>query len=833
MTDVKIVIRSDSSQAEQAARKVAKGFDEVKSSAADAAGASDKLAGVLTRIGHYGASAFAVAKAREFAVAIYDASVAAERVSTMLSFSSARGAAAELAYVRDLSQQLGLRLNETAAAYGSFAAAARGTALEGRQARDVFSSVASAAAVMGLSTDQAGGVLLALQQMMSKGVVSAEELRGQLGERLPGAFQIAARALGVTTQKLGDMLQAGEIIADDFLPRFAKQLREEMGAASEAAAGRLEASTNRMANAWDRLMQELGKAGGSEAARASMATLTNHLVVVSDAIEVTRAMGGGSFAQLEAGAAAAIGRLLGLHLVFDSFRTLDDRIAITTGEIKRLTERSEDFLAQLDKAGQKRFIPPAWTQEMADAQRQLDELNRAKRMLTGDSREPFSDARFDAQQSVAAQKASAGRLAALAELTKDKAAEDYAKAVRTIAATAQDGIGGAEIAALIEKQRQKLYKSRGARPAGTRQQDDFGSEAATEAMRRLESVDSVKIAALLDQVERLTRIGAKGDPRAAEAIKAAREELDKLQNPVQAFGSAMGTEKMRALEQIEELTQGYIDANARASAELIEDERARGLRLIEIDRNVALRKIQHLDQYGEAYQAAKDAIDAGATLAAQKLEQDLARSADKMSAFAEQAQRNIQDALGNTLERALEGNFKSIGQLWAQMLRQMVAQAASADLNEYLFGKGKSLNGGAVDGWIKSLGGWLSGLFGGGGSNLGGASQIPGEALGGAYSSAGRMDFASGGVVSSPTFFRFAQGASLRAGLMGEAGPEAIMPLKRGRDGKLGVSAQAGGGTTVVVNMQGSGAGVGGRMTTLQQGQVIGRQVRLALARNG
>jgi phage-related minor tail protein len=56
------------------------------------------------------------------------------------------------------------------------------------------------------------------------------------------------------------------------------------------------------------------------------------------------------------------------------------------------------------------------------------------------------------------------------------------------------------------------------------------------------------------------------------------------------------------------------------------------------------------------------------------------------------------------------------------------------------------------------------------------------------------IPFARGGVVGSPTVFPMAGG---RTGLMGEAGPEAIMPLKRGKDGKLGVQAQGGGTTTV------------------------------------
>lgn len=54
--------------------------------------------------------------------------------------------------------------------------------------------------------------------------------------------------------------------------------------------------------------------------------------------------------------------------------------------------------------------------------------------------------------------------------------------------------------------------------------------------------------------------------------------------------------------------------------------------------------------------------------------------------------------------------------------------------------------------------------------------------------------FANGGVVGGPTYFPMSGG---RTGLMGEAGPEAIMPLKRGKDGKLGVAADGGGGVTI------------------------------------
>ena len=60
---------------------------------------------------------------------------------------------------------------------------------------------------------------------------------------------------------------------------------------------------------------------------------------------------------------------------------------------------------------------------------------------------------------------------------------------------------------------------------------------------------------------------------------------------------------------------------------------------------------------------------------------------------------------------------------------------------------------------------------------------------GGVFGAGGVTAFASGGIVDSPTLFKFAQGGAMQNGLMGEAGPEAIMPLRRGADGRLGVDA--------------------------------------------
>ena len=77
--------------------------------------------------------------------------------------------------------------------------AGKQSTLTNRQVRDVFESVTMASTALGLSADNTRGVMYALQQIMSKGKLSAEELRRQMGDRLYGAFGMAAKAMGVTT----------------------------------------------------------------------------------------------------------------------------------------------------------------------------------------------------------------------------------------------------------------------------------------------------------------------------------------------------------------------------------------------------------------------------------------------------------------------------------------------------------------------------------------------------------------------------------------------------------------------------------------------------------
>lgn len=170
-----------------------------------------------------------------------------------------RGAAAkEFDFARAEAARLGLQLEATASGYSRLAAASRGTNLEGAETRRIFSAVAEASAALSLSGEDTTGVLRAIEQMISKGNVQAEELRGQLGERLPGAFQIAARAMGVTTEELNDMLDRGEVLADELLPRLADELHEAFGEQALENVKSLSGSINQLETAWMKLKTSVG-----------------------------------------------------------------------------------------------------------------------------------------------------------------------------------------------------------------------------------------------------------------------------------------------------------------------------------------------------------------------------------------------------------------------------------------------------------------------------------------------------------------------------------------------------------------------------------------------
>lgn len=283
---------SDIARASQAAQaRIAALNAELNGAVAAGGAASGSYAGVATKMAAMAAAALGAREAIQILKSTVETGIKFDSLKTQYTFASggdARKAADEMAYAAQLSNRLGLELVGTTQAYGKLQAAARGTALEGKTTRDIFTAVASASSVMGLSAEEQSGALLAVSQMMSKGTISAEELRGQLGERLPGAFAIAAKAMNVTEAELGKLLETGTLTATQFLPRFAEALQASVNDALPAAEKTARAQLQRLENAFTEFKLRISSSGLLDKVAEQLERLLKHIGNLADSGELER-----------------------------------------------------------------------------------------------------------------------------------------------------------------------------------------------------------------------------------------------------------------------------------------------------------------------------------------------------------------------------------------------------------------------------------------------------------------------------------------------------------------------------------------------------------------
>lgn len=171
---------------------------------------------------------------------------------------SQQAASREMAFVTAEADRLGLSLTTTAQTYASLSNAARGTILAGQGARNIFSAVSEAVTVLGLSAEQTQGALLGVQQTISKGRVTAEELVQQISERLPGAYQAMADSLGISTSELAKRLEHGKVGLKDLIG-WAEELRKRFAAGLTTAVNSYQANINRLTNLTQGLKREVGE----------------------------------------------------------------------------------------------------------------------------------------------------------------------------------------------------------------------------------------------------------------------------------------------------------------------------------------------------------------------------------------------------------------------------------------------------------------------------------------------------------------------------------------------------------------------------------------------
>lgn len=256
------------------------------------------------------------------------------------------------------------------------------------------------------------------------------------------------------------------------------------------------------------------------------------------------------------------------------------------------------------------------------------------------------------------------------------------------------------------------------------------------ALKAIEDTDISKIqeiSAALDVLLARRASGLGGDAATDQAIQNLRDQLAALSPEAQKAAEA----KAR-LDAILEQTPSGVLTDVLSDIELINRAFADG----QID----------AERWAEAIRVATGKLPAS-------FQEPLA----EISEFAQQAGRNIQDALGDTVLQTLDGKFSDIDDLWKNLIKRMIAQAAAAQLGQYLlgdqFGKTGQIGGAAGD-FFK----WLS------------------------------------------TIGARADGGPITAGrpyLVGERGPEIVVPKSNGTVLPNGVGLSGGGGSTFQVIVQG------------------------------
>jgi tape measure domain-containing protein len=218
----------------------------------------------------------------KLSVDAFKAYVELDRLKTALNFASggSAGGAQNLAFVRKTVDDLGVPLKESAQGFTQLAAAARGSALEGRETRELFQGISEASTVLGLSAEDTQGAISALSQMISKNRIGADDLRQQLGDRLPGAMSIFARAAGMSEAELNKLMESGQAISQDILPKLSRQFHSEFGEAAKTAGNNAQSSIFKVQNAFLSLQQGIGE-GVAPSAMAGLNALSDVLEQVA------------------------------------------------------------------------------------------------------------------------------------------------------------------------------------------------------------------------------------------------------------------------------------------------------------------------------------------------------------------------------------------------------------------------------------------------------------------------------------------------------------------------------------------------------------------------
>jgi tape measure domain-containing protein len=705
-------------------------------------------------------------------------------------------------------------------------AAVKGAGGQVSDAELVFKNVTSAIKATGGSAEDVDGAITAMVQVFSKGKVSAEELSGQLGERLPGAVTKFAKANDMTLPELQKALEQGQVGLNELM-NFIVQLGDEYSGvaqqiadSSQDAGARLTVAFNNMRIAVGEALQPIG-AEFQEAFIPFIESITPALVavlpVIGDlALGVAKNLDvlAASLGALAAGAIVnAISLTGGLGAAFASLKTailatnaalllnpwvaLAAGIAAATVAIIKHSQAQKEYNNLLDNGA-------GSSNELRSTQRDLEaQITAARKALEGSGNSMGATGRQAMQLKMK-----------IAELENQLARINKTFAIRL--KLEREGFE------FDESGRTRYYTVAGvtydiktrAPVRGTQAPSEFpqltssdsggSAKSAADKAARDEQRIQERLRNLALETESIIRQALfKG--KIAEAEIAGNKELAiKLRGEARAQQisqelerSLIGITDERVKQALLVKSQAEIESAGIDTAIELEQQR------------LAVIKEQNDELFKRANFTPQDAMREGAgafdpslpDLRVSPAESQMNKYREELEALsnpismAVTGANAIGDAFGQAFQsivtgsqstqQALSNAFKAIGEAFIQMATEIIAKQIAMIVFQTI---------------LKALGGSSSfGFSGAGPAQLpGGAGFAQGfsmpslltNANGNAFAQNGIQPFAMGGIVTKPTFFKYADGGTFNNGVMGEAGPEAIMPLKRGADGKLGVAAR-------------------------------------------
>jgi tape measure domain-containing protein len=649
----------------------------------------------------------------------------------------------------------------------------------------VFDGIVSAVRATGGSLQDVDSALTATAQVFSKGKVSAEELRQQIGERLPGAFTLFAKSMGKTPQELDKALEGGKVSLQDFMV-FAKELFDRYGenakiiADSPAAAGdRLQIALSNLSKSIGVLLQPIGA--------AFQDTFTS---IAEDITRATNALA--NFFGISGEALLRKNTLL-IQAQTKVIKLNKDelaRLAERQGPITVTTDRTRDVAAGLDAIRMSTLKT-----NISNAEKQRDKLRRE---INDAQRDPLVLPTADGK-GLPGIDPDAGKNKTKPRLSLSDALTNTNAKKLEVDLSAQNARIQQEIAAAMRSG--QGFMADILRDASAFQVIDTKLKAieTDKAFLLKNQAQFIKEGVKpLDIKQKLTALDAAAAVLKNERLK---EEAVLIQKNAKLEEARMELE-LSAMQQIQD---------AKIAAGLISPEEAAG---IQLKRTV--------DKFREQF---ADLINVDAL--SEQLRKALEQAAIDAKDFGKQFGKAFQDGIKSMGDLAgnLGSSFASAFEGMADQLTEFVT-TGKANFRDFAASVLKDISRMIIRytifNAVKSIMNIFNPAAALGSSAANVAQYAPLNAKGNVYAQNGIQAFARGGIVNGPTLFPFAKGI----GLMGEAGPEAIMPLRRGRDGNLGVMSSGGGTTNVVVNVDASGSSVEGDQS---QAKALGNAISVAV----